>query len=230
MVVEQDLWARGVAPTNAARQAADAAVLLAGLRFYLDHARKARRLRRPDAAALPEKIPGWRGCAILNGNWRHVKAPRPCVCGASASAVRRAAGQAMPPNLDRADLYPRLSALAPKVNQLKPPPRMAKGYTLAQAGGSALLLVSMDPEEIVCRRGWRVVAGAMNRRVGQNPRGICPAGIEAGRRRLATEVIRFSEANCWRGLKWKPAVRAAGMDAARWRAGRYPGTPNVCAG
>ncbi len=224
-VVEQDLRARGVAPTNAARQAVfDAAVLPAIFGFIWTYRPEFAAWRKAalDAAALPEENSRKARLRDLERELAAMLAPG----GAAAvPPAARLAGwlSAAPPG---AAAQPRIaltctlrpSAPAPE-GQPEPPPRMAVRLTLAWQAVRPLPWGD-DPEEIVfAGAAGELLPGDETGELDKIRVAFVQPGLEAGRRRLETEVIRFSEAELLRLAESQRRVRQA-WDAARWRAGQ----------
>ncbi len=222
-VMENDLQARRVAPTNAARQAVfDAAALPAifGFVWTYRHEFAAWRKAALDAAALPEEN-------ARNARLRELERELEAMLTPGDSAAVPPAARlcdwlaAAPPGAGSQPEIALTCTLRPSEpapeGQPEPPPRMAVRLMLIWRivrplpGGD-------DPEEIV-------FAGAAGELLPSEETGeldkirvaFVRPGLEVGRRRLETEIIRFSEQERRRLADSLRRVRRA-WDAARWRA------------
>ena len=218
-VVEQDLLARGVAPTNAARQAVFDVAALPGIFGFIWTYRPefaAWRQAALDAAALPEERSRnmrlrdlERELAALlepGGDAAVPSAAR--LCGLLEATPSGAVGQ------PRIALTCTLRPAPPTEDDEPAPPKMAVRLELIWQA-SRPLPWGDDPEEIV-------FAGAAGELLPSDEAGelekirvaFVRPGLEAGHRRLETETIAFSG---WVLLASLRRVRRE-WDAARWRA------------
>ncbi len=222
-VVEQDLQARGVAPTNAARQAAfDAAALPAIFGFIWTYRPEFAAWRKAalDAAALPEEnsrnarlrdLERELAAMLTPGDSAAVP-PAARLCGWLAAAPPGAGSQ--PQIALTCTLRP--PAPAPE-GQPEPPPRMAVRLMLTWRIARPLPWGD-DPEEIVfAGAAGELLPGEDTGELDKIRVAFVRPGLEAGRRRPETEIIRFSEPELRRFAESLQRVRRS-WDDARWGA------------